>query len=184
MSYYDRTGICTNGTAPSVSSINRILRNRAAERAAAEFARAAGYGLYSAAAAAAYPFPWGTPLWHGLTSAPAANSHSPLPSHINAAPHLPPGLVPHSVGSSAVAVAAVAAASAAAAAAAAAAATANNNNRSSSPQRTGQHPNSYLTTTAALNRPTISSPSSGESLQSVCSPGASRGRPVSQGKHN
>merc|ERR1740128_677373 len=50
-------GICTNGTAPSVSSINRILRNRAAERAAAEFARAAGYGLYSAAAAA-YPFPW------------------------------------------------------------------------------------------------------------------------------
>ena len=64
-------GICTNGTAPSVSSINRILRNRAAERAAAEFARAAGYGLYSAAAAA-YPFPWGAaPLWHaaGLNAA-------------------------------------------------------------------------------------------------------------------
>lgn len=40
-------GVCTNGTAPSVSSINRILRNRAAERAAAEFARAAGYGLYA-----------------------------------------------------------------------------------------------------------------------------------------
>ncbi|KAJ8965752.1 hypothetical protein NQ317_017838 [Molorchus minor] len=39
-------GVCTNATAPSVSSINRILRNRAAERAAAEFARAAGYGLY------------------------------------------------------------------------------------------------------------------------------------------
>ncbi|XP_028966465.1 paired box protein Pax-6-like [Galendromus occidentalis] len=37
-------GVCTNSTAPSVSSINRILRNRAAERAAAEFARAAGYG--------------------------------------------------------------------------------------------------------------------------------------------
>jgi paired box protein 6 len=36
-------GVCTNSTAPSVSSINRILRNRAAERAAAEFARAAGY---------------------------------------------------------------------------------------------------------------------------------------------
>lgn len=31
-----------------MSSINRILRNRAAERAAAEFARAAGYGLYAA----------------------------------------------------------------------------------------------------------------------------------------
>ncbi|XP_022706162.1 paired box protein Pax-3-like isoform X1 [Varroa jacobsoni] len=37
--------VCTNSTAPSVSSINRILRNRAAERAAAEFARAAGYGV-------------------------------------------------------------------------------------------------------------------------------------------
>ncbi|KAJ8678776.1 hypothetical protein QAD02_014563 [Eretmocerus hayati] len=40
-------GVCSNATAPSVSSINRILRNRAAERAAAEFARAAGYGLYA-----------------------------------------------------------------------------------------------------------------------------------------
>ncbi|XP_054085039.1 visual system homeobox 1-like [Zeugodacus cucurbitae] len=35
--------VCTNATAPSVSSINRILRNRAAERAAAEFARATSY---------------------------------------------------------------------------------------------------------------------------------------------
>merc|ERR1719433_203165 len=34
-------GVCTNSTAPSVSSINRILRNRAAERATEEFARAA-----------------------------------------------------------------------------------------------------------------------------------------------
>ncbi|KAG5314607.1 PAX6 protein, partial [Acromyrmex insinuator] len=33
-------GVCSNATAPSVSSINRILRNRAAERAAAEFAPA------------------------------------------------------------------------------------------------------------------------------------------------
>ncbi|XP_075161824.1 segmentation protein paired-like isoform X1 [Haematobia irritans] len=40
-------GVCTNATAPSVSSINRILRNRAAERAAAEFARAASYGYMS-----------------------------------------------------------------------------------------------------------------------------------------
>ncbi|CAB0011553.1 unnamed protein product [Nesidiocoris tenuis] len=52
--------VCTNGTAPSVSSINRILRNRAAERAAAEFARAAGYGLYPSAAAGYSPWPlWG-----------------------------------------------------------------------------------------------------------------------------
>ncbi|XP_035206752.1 paired box protein Pax-6-like isoform X2 [Stegodyphus dumicola] len=50
-------GVCTNSTAPSVSSINRILRNRAAERAAAEFARAAGYGMYHPYAAAA-AFPW------------------------------------------------------------------------------------------------------------------------------
>lgn len=88
--------MCTNGTAPSVSSINRILRNRAAERAAAEFARAAGYGLYSAVSAAAagaggvpgppYPFPWGTPLHHhhwgpssaGLT--PPSIPHSLPPS--------------------------------------------------------------------------------------------------------
>ncbi|XP_064464245.1 paired box protein Pax-7-like isoform X2 [Ornithodoros turicata] len=48
-------GVCSNSTAPSVSSINRILRNRAAERAAAEFARAAGYaGIYHP-----YAFPWG-----------------------------------------------------------------------------------------------------------------------------
>lgn len=57
-------GTCTNATAPSVSSINRILRNRAAERAAAEFARAAGYGLYPHHA---YPgFPWPSPhMWGG-----------------------------------------------------------------------------------------------------------------------
>ncbi|XP_076310532.1 paired box protein Pax-6-like isoform X2 [Tachypleus tridentatus] len=47
--------VCTNNTAPSVSSINRILRNRAAERVAAEFARAAGYGMYHPYTAA---FPW------------------------------------------------------------------------------------------------------------------------------
>merc|ERR1711981_1365803 len=48
--------VCTNSTAPSVSSINRILRNRAAERAAAEFARAGyaypGYGGMPPTAAA------------------------------------------------------------------------------------------------------------------------------------
>lgn len=58
------TGVCTNGTAPSVSSINRILRNRAAERAAAEFARAAGYGLYQVSHPYA-SFPW-PPHPHGL----------------------------------------------------------------------------------------------------------------------
>lgn len=44
--------VCTNNTAPSVSSINRILRNRAAERAAAEFAR--NYQLAAAATAVHY----------------------------------------------------------------------------------------------------------------------------------
>ena len=34
------SGVCNNTTAPSVSSINRILRNRAAERASMEFSRA------------------------------------------------------------------------------------------------------------------------------------------------
>ncbi|XP_054167123.1 paired box protein Pax-6-like [Oppia nitens] len=48
-------GVCTNGTAPSVSSINRILRNRAAERAAAEFAR--NYQLAAAATAASVHYP-------------------------------------------------------------------------------------------------------------------------------
>ncbi|XP_066252169.1 paired box protein Pax-6-like isoform X1 [Euwallacea similis] len=56
-------GVCTNATAPSVSSINRILRNRAAERAAAEFARAAGYGLYPPHPYATAAFPWHSPLW-------------------------------------------------------------------------------------------------------------------------
>ncbi|XP_077985740.1 paired box protein Pax-6-like [Glandiceps talaboti] len=48
-------GVCTNSTVPSVSSINRILRNRAAERAAAEYARAAEQSLYPH-----YPISWST----------------------------------------------------------------------------------------------------------------------------
>ncbi|XP_046453715.1 paired box protein Pax-6-like isoform X2 [Daphnia pulex] len=90
-------GVCTNGTAPSVSSINRILRNRAAERAAAEFARAAGYGLYSAVSAAAagaggvpgppYPFPWATPLHHHHWGPSSAGLTPPSVSH-----SLPPAL--------------------------------------------------------------------------------------------
>ncbi|XP_072941963.1 paired box protein Pax-6-like [Epargyreus clarus] len=76
-------GVCTNATAPSVSSINRILRNRAAERAAAEFARAAGYGLYAA------PPPYGSFPWAGGGGVWPPGS---LP--------LPPGVPPSSVGMS------------------------------------------------------------------------------------
>lgn len=76
-------GVCSNNTAPSVSSINRILRNRAAERAAAEFARAAGYSMYhpyatlpwpSPAAAAAAAAAAGNPaaLWSPFLAAPVA----------------------------------------------------------------------------------------------------------------
>eukprot|EP00094_Tigriopus_californicus_P002674 TCALIF_02584-PA protein Name:"Similar to pax6a Paired box protein Pax-6 (Danio rerio)" AED:0.17 eAED:0.18 QI:0/0/0/1/0/0/3/0/478 len=66
-------GVCTNSTAPSVSSINRILRNRAAERAAAEFARAAGYaGMYSPYAS--IPSHYYSPA---LISQIAANSSNP-----------------------------------------------------------------------------------------------------------
>lgn len=73
--YVCASGVCTNATAPSVSSINRILRNRAAERAAAEFARAAGYGLYPAHPAHPYAsFPWPPPgLW------PVQGPHTPPP---------------------------------------------------------------------------------------------------------
>jgi len=42
-----------------VSSINRILRNRAAERVASEFARTAAYGLYPPP-----PHPYGSFTWH------------------------------------------------------------------------------------------------------------------------
>ncbi|XP_042223299.1 paired box protein Pax-1-like [Homarus americanus] len=66
--------VCTNSTAPSVSSINRILRNRAAERAAADFARAAGYGLYSPYAAAG-AMPWSNPA---AAAAAAAAASSPI----------------------------------------------------------------------------------------------------------
>ncbi|KAK4305828.1 hypothetical protein Pmani_022298 [Petrolisthes manimaculis] len=66
--------VCTNSTAPSVSSINRILRNRAAERAAADFARAAGYGLYNPYAAA-QAIPWSNPA---AAAAAAAAASSPI----------------------------------------------------------------------------------------------------------
>ncbi|XP_065361973.1 paired box protein Pax-6-like [Calliphora vicina] len=67
-------GVCTNATAPSVSSINRILRNRAAERAAAEFARAASYGYmnpqlpYASFPTWPTPLPTAHQLWHPSTN--------------------------------------------------------------------------------------------------------------------
>lgn len=73
------TGVCTNATAPSVSSINRILRNRAAERAAAEFARAAGYGLYPPHAYPGFPWPAPTHMWpsgHGMPNIQSPGSAS------------------------------------------------------------------------------------------------------------
>lgn len=60
---FNHAGVCTNATAPSVSSINRILRNRAAERAAAEFARAAGYGLYPPNPYSSFAWPGTAHLW-------------------------------------------------------------------------------------------------------------------------
>ncbi|XP_067646679.1 paired box protein Pax-6-like [Eurosta solidaginis] len=72
-------GVCTNATAPSVSSINRILRNRAAERAAAEFARATSY-VYM------HPTHPGFPAW------PPAIPPPPPPHHL-----WPPGAPPSGV---------------------------------------------------------------------------------------
>lgn len=90
------TGVCTNATAPSVSSINRILRNRAAERAAAEFARAAGYGLYPPNPYSGFPWPSPAHLWppgsgfpgispgsttaSGTVGSPGSGSHETLGS--------------------------------------------------------------------------------------------------------
>ncbi|XP_063989335.1 paired box protein Pax-6-like isoform X1 [Diachasmimorpha longicaudata] len=103
-------GVCSNATAPSVSSINRILRNRAAERAAAEFARAAGYGLYAAG-----PHPYFNSAHHHPSSShhlptgwptPGAPGHPwmmpPLTSGLSGASALllPPSLSPGGAGGS------------------------------------------------------------------------------------
>ena len=56
-------GVCNNNTAPSVSSINRILRNRAAERAAADFARVSNSGF-------PYYSPYGMPGWASAATLP------------------------------------------------------------------------------------------------------------------
>ncbi|XP_050335492.1 paired box protein Pax-6-like isoform X1 [Bactrocera neohumeralis] len=66
--------VCTNTTAPSVSSINRILRNRAAERVASEFARTAAYSLYP-------PHPYGGFTWHPSAAAAAAAANAPSAAH-------------------------------------------------------------------------------------------------------
>ncbi|XP_065089481.1 paired box protein Pax-6-like [Ochlerotatus camptorhynchus] len=77
-------GVCTNATAPSVSSINRILRNRAAERAAAEFARAAGYGLYPPPPYGGFPWPTPAHLWPpgqslpGMTPPGSSSNSTPV----------------------------------------------------------------------------------------------------------
>ncbi|XP_015791113.1 paired box protein Pax-6 isoform X2 [Tetranychus urticae] len=55
-------GVCSQGTAPSVSSINRILRNRASQRALAEFTR--NYQLYAATSAVHYPMTPHPPVPH------------------------------------------------------------------------------------------------------------------------
>ena len=76
--------VCTNNTAPSVSSINRILRNRAAERAAADFARASSTGfsypsMYPPSWAQALPY-YPPGLMLGLARPqlpPMMASHSP-----------------------------------------------------------------------------------------------------------
>jgi len=115
------SGVCSNATAPSVSSINRILRNRAAERAAAEFARAAGYGLYAAAG----PHPYFNSHQHPTTShhlpagwpAPGATGHPwmlpPLATGISGAAAsallLPPSLSPGAAAAAAAAASASAA---------------------------------------------------------------------------
>ncbi|XP_067613549.1 paired box protein Pax-6-like isoform X2 [Eurosta solidaginis] len=66
--------VCTNTTAPSVSSINRILRNRAAERVASEFARTAAYSLYP-------PHPYGGFTWHPSAAAAAPSAAHFWPPH-------------------------------------------------------------------------------------------------------
>lgn len=78
-------GVCNNNTAPSVSSINRILRNRAAERAAADFARVSSSG---------YPF---YPPYGGFNPAAsyAAAAQSLLQQRAGHGTHLyPPSLIP------------------------------------------------------------------------------------------
>ena len=93
-------GVCNNNTAPSVSSINRILRNRAAERAAADFARVSNTGFpycspYPPSWASALPYLQGQPYPPGMPAG-LLSLHSSLTR-----PQMPPGLhhSPNSVAS-------------------------------------------------------------------------------------
>ena len=64
-------GVCKSNTAPSVSSINRIIRNRVAERAAKDYSRMVSCG----------PLPW-IPMSYGpgLTTSSIMGLPSPPPS--------------------------------------------------------------------------------------------------------
>ena len=76
-------GVCKNSTAPSVSSINRIIRNRAAERAARDYSRLTGpLGVPTSGGS----LPW-IPISQGLYN-PSGRFPTPLP------PSLPPALIP------------------------------------------------------------------------------------------
>ena len=84
-------GVCNNNTAPSVSSINRILRNRAAERAAADFARVSNTGFpycspYPPSWASALPYLQGQPYPPGMPAG-LLSLHSSLTR-----PQMPTGL--------------------------------------------------------------------------------------------
>ncbi|CAL1525917.1 unnamed protein product [Lymnaea stagnalis] len=63
-------GICTQHNVPSVSSINRILRNRSAEKAATEYAKMASQVLH----------PLFTPWWHAPASMIPPSPIPPTPS--------------------------------------------------------------------------------------------------------
>ena len=57
------TGVCSTANVPSVSSINRILRNRAAERAAVEYTKIASRSMLNL-----YPQLWRMHESHEYTS--------------------------------------------------------------------------------------------------------------------
>ena len=77
------TGICNHSNVPSVSSINRILRNRAAERAANEYAKVASQVLQ----------PLYTTWWAG--AAPPSTASTPLAPPKTSLTPPPTPLVPH-----------------------------------------------------------------------------------------
>ncbi|KAK0065554.1 paired box protein Pax-6, partial [Biomphalaria pfeifferi] len=66
-------GVCTHSNVPSVSSINRILRNRSAEKAATEYARMASQVFHPL-----YPSPWWPPSGPGHFSSAASMAANPL----------------------------------------------------------------------------------------------------------